>query len=380
MKQYKYTCIRNEQRSGEGAPAFLLFRAKASEIQEWAAIERYTADSQKGPQRLQKPAKVAEVKRFFEKDPRNTIPTALLVSLNVPVNGIKSPIAGTPEITSLEFEYDDQANPAVKPGMIIDGQHRLLGVIAFNPDLFLNVVAMINVSEDETAFQFLVVNNKASRVSSNHLRALVHNYQEEALSKRLRDVRMSISQHLDFVGLVDSEPTSPFKGIIDWSNNQQENQPPKGYVPPNAIESCIAYIKQKRIPELEDDAILLGFFLAIWTKVAEKWKQQFKKESHLLEKVPIICLTQFLVDNLSFEYDNDSLDVTNFEKIAESIDRITDAISPKLWEVKWTAKSLDTSAGRNMLVEALTQIRRNINAGRNWYESVPIVDLQSDLL
>ena len=202
MKTYKYSCVKNEQRTGDGTPSFVLFRAKASEIFEWAAIERYTSESQKGPQRLQKPAKVAEVKRFFEKDPRNTIPTALLVSLRVPLDGITPISAETPELVSLEFNFDDEAQPQERPGMIIDGQHRLLGVMAFDRHLLLNVVAMLNVSDDETAFQFLVVNNKASRVTSNHLRALVHNYHEDELSKRLRDVRMSISQHLDFVGLV----------------------------------------------------------------------------------------------------------------------------------------------------------------------------------
>jgi hypothetical protein len=251
--------------------------------------------------------------------------------------------------------------------------------VQVDPDLLLNIVAMINASDDETAFQFLVVNNKASRVSTNHLRALALRYQEQALSDRLRGVRMSISQHLDFVGLVDTDPLSPFQGIIDWPNNQQEGQPARGYVAPNAIESCIAYIKQKRIEELEDDAILLGFFLAVWTTIATKWQIQFNKESHLLEKVPVICLTQYLVDNIAFEYDNDSLDVTNFDKVSELVERITDAINPKFWEVKWSAKGLDTAAGRNMLIESLTQIRRNINADRLWYENVAVVDLQSDL-
>jgi DGQHR domain-containing protein len=380
MKTYEYSCIINTQREGGGAPQFLLFRAKASEIYEWAAIERYTQDSKKGPQRLEKPAKVAEVKRFLEQEPRNTIPTALLVSLNVAPENIKQLVAGNTEAVSLKFQWDDEAKPPKQPGMIVDGQHRLLGVMKFQPNLMLNVVAMVNISDDETAFQFLVVNNKASRVSNNHLRALALNFQEEALSKRLMAIRMSISQHLDYVGLVDKETNSPFFGKIDWPDNQVEGQPKKGFIAPSAIESCIAYIKQKRISELEDDAILLGFFLAIWTKITTKWAAQFNSESHLREKVAIICLTQFLVNNIIYEYDNDSLDVTNYDRVTECVEKIADCISPKFWTAKWSAKSLDTASGRNMLIESLTQIRRNANAGRSWYEDVPIVDLQGDLL
>jgi len=380
LKTYKYTCIQNKQRSESGAPLFLMFRATAQDISEWAAIERYTKDSQKGPQRLKKPAKIAEVKSFFQKDARNTIPTALLVRLTVPSEGLGTPIEALPEVVPLQFEYDPEGSPEGKPGMIIDGQHRLLGVKEYDPNTQLNVVALINISDDETAFQFLVVNNKASKVTTNHLRALVHNYKEEDLSKRLRDIRMSISQHLDFVGLVDSEDGSPFKGIIDWSNNQSEGASTKAFVQTNAIESCIAYIKQKRVPELDDDSILLGFFLTIWKKIAAKWAQQFTQQSHLLEKAPIICLNQFIVDNLCYEYDNDTLEIADFEKVGASVNRVIDSLSAKLWDAKWTSKSLDTSAGRNLLVAALTQIRRNINAGRNWYENVSIVDLQSDLL
>jgi DGQHR domain-containing protein len=324
--------------------------------------------------------KVAEVKRFLEQEPRNTIPTALLVSLNVAPENIKPLLAGNLEAVSLDFQWDDQMTPPKKPGMIVDGQHRLLGVMKFQPDLMLNVVAMVNISDEETAFQFLVVNNKASRVSNNHLRALALNFQEEALSKRLTAIRMSISQHLDYVGLVDTEANSPFLGRIDWPNNQIEGQPKKGFIAPSAIESCIAYIKQKRITELEDDAILLGFFLAIWAKISTKWSQQFNAKTHLCEKVPIICLTQFLVDNIIFEYDNDTLDVTNYEKVTECVEKIAECINPKLWTANWSAKSLDTPTGRNLLIESLTQIRRNTNAGRSWYENVPIVDLQGDLL
>jgi DGQHR domain-containing protein len=380
MKTYKYSCIINKQRDGRGAPQFLLFRAKASEIYEWAAIERYSQDSKKGPQRLEKPAKVAEVKRFLEQESRNTIPTALLVSLNVAPENIKQLVVEKPEVVSLEFQWDDQAKSPKQPGMIVDGQHRLLGVMKFQSDLMLNVVAMINISDEETAFQFLVVNNKASRVSNNHLRALALNFQEEALSKRLTAIRMSISQHLDYVGLVDKESNSPFFGKIDWPDNQVEGQPKKGFVAPSAIESCIAYIKQKRIIELEDDAILLGFFLAIWTRISQKWAAQFNSDTHLCEKVVIVCLTQFFVDNITYEYDNDALDVTNYDKVTECVEKVADCISPKLWTAKWSAKSLDTAAGRNLLIESLTQIRRNTNAGRSWYENVPIVDLQGDLL
>ncbi len=382
MKSYKYHCIRTQQRPDADTPEFLLFVARAAEIYEWAAIERYTHATKKGPQRLQKPAKVSELKRFLEVDPRNTLPTSLLVSLRIKQGWLRNDNIAFPQCYTLEFALPEEGEESAaalsgevegaKPGMIIDGQHRLLGARAFSPDLMLNVVALINPSDDETAFQFLVVNNKASKVSSNHLKALSLNYKEDKLGDRLRSVRMSIGQHLNFVGFIDKEMQSPFRGKIAWSDNPPET----GFVAPAAIKSAIAYIKQKRVPELEEDSILLAFFYAIWNPIAEEWKDSFNGETNLLKKVSILCLTEFLVDNIVLEYDNQRLDITDLEALSEQTRHLLKSITPKLWEVDWIAKSLDTGAGRTLVRESIILIRRNINAGREWYEDVPIVDMQ----
>ena len=374
MKTFKYTCITNTQRPFKDAPYFLVFTAPAGEILEWAAIERYTPDSKRGPQRLPKPAKVADVARFLERDERNTIPTALLISLQVKPEWLTS--LAEENCSRLMFELDVPVEDANKPGMIIDGQHRLLGVVKFDPNTMLNVVALVNATDDETAFQFLVVNNKASKVANNHLKALALHYQDDALGERLRKVRMSLSQHLDFVGFADTEPGSPFKGKIEWPNNPEAD----GFVTANAIESAIAYLKQKRVPEFEDDGILLGFFFAMWTPVSVKWANLFNKDSNLLKKVSILVLTEFLADNLILEYDNQRLDLTDYQKVSSEVERLIEAINGKFWDTKWTAKSLDTSAGRALLRDSLTKVRRNFNVDRPWYEEVAIIDPQTDLL
>ncbi len=374
MKIFRYTAIQNYQRPPEnGAPGFLIFCAPAGQVYEWAAIERHTPQRKLGPQRLEKPAKVSEVRRFFERNAKNTIPTALIVSLDLKSSSILE--TGTPNVVTIELEFDETSPE--KPGTVIDGQHRLLGAAKFDPELPLNIVALLNPTSDETAFQFLVVNNKASRVSRNHLLAVVSKYDQDELSNRLNAIRMSIGDHLNFIKLADEEENSPFRGLIKWSNNTDD----QGFIAPNALESSIAYLKQKKIPELEEDeAVLLGFFLAIWTTVKENWEDCFNKDSHLLEKVPIICLTQFIAEDLVFEYDKDQLRITDFAAVSESINRILKCLNPKLWKAKWVNKSLDTATGRGLLLDSLTQIRRNINADRPWYSDVGIVDLQGDLL
>lgn len=373
-KSFNYTCIENQQRPSAESPKFLIFTAPAGEITEWAAIERYTPESKRGPQRLSKPAKVADVARFLERDDRNSIPTALLVSFRMQPEWLTQ--SGGADVVTLHFALELPLADVDKPAMIIDGQHRLLGVMKHDPATRLNVVALVNASDDEIAFQFLVVNNKASKVANNHLKALALHYQDDALGTRLRTVRMSISQHLDFVGFADTEPNSPFKGKIEWPNNPET----EGFVAANAIESSIAYLKQKRVPEFEDDGILLGFFFALWSPVAEKWAPCFAKDSNLMKKVSILVLTEFLADNLIQEYDNKRLDLADYDAVSKEVGRLIDNMTIKFWQAKWSAKSLDTSAGRNLLRDSLTKVRRNINTERPWHEEVDIIDPQADLL
>jgi hypothetical protein len=81
-RQFKYDALAYSQRTGSGSPSFLLFHAPAAEILDWAAVDRLEPDSTMGAQRPLKKLKVTKVVRFFESDKRNTVPTAIVVSLD----------------------------------------------------------------------------------------------------------------------------------------------------------------------------------------------------------------------------------------------------------------------------------------------------------
>jgi len=119
---------------------------------------RAVAVSGEGHQRLRNEAKIRAIGRFLTLDPRNTIPTAITVALR----GLT--ITGDLQLDACSsVEVPDSDPPA---GLVIDGQHRLFGMSAFDPSLRVNVVALINPSDEEIAFQFLVINNKASKVAT----------------------------------------------------------------------------------------------------------------------------------------------------------------------------------------------------------------------
>src|SRR4051812_41603462 len=93
MSNYKYTCLVTSQRDGGNVPEFCTFFAPVGEVLAWAAIERIQEDGA-GFQRMAVESRVRGVKRFFDQDQRNTIPTAVILTLRLPAGAIK-PATGT---------------------------------------------------------------------------------------------------------------------------------------------------------------------------------------------------------------------------------------------------------------------------------------------
>ena len=92
-------------------------------------------------------------------------------------------------------------NEGKKIATVIDGQHRLLGMARFSDDIRVNVVALLTDDTDEDAFQFLVINNKAAKVSTDHIKSLLFERNNESLKARLSKARLSVSQRYTFVGI-----------------------------------------------------------------------------------------------------------------------------------------------------------------------------------
>jgi len=371
MKTFKYPCLHISQRTDGSAPTFCIFAAKAREIMEWAVIERYTSESKKGPQRLAKTSKVRAVERFFEKDKRNTIPTSIIIGLTLEGDYLQkgdSPL--TEDLRYLVINFDETSEK--RPGLIIDGQHRLLGMNKFSGDTLVNVVALLNPDEMEIAFQFLVINNKVAKVPADHMRALATNYKEDELQNRLTAVRLSLNPNLSYVEFADRNEASPFKGIIAWPDNPPERQ----IVAPAAMEASIPIIQETKLREFENVDTLLDFFFAIWAGIKDKWPDLWTKDSNLLKKVSIVCFTRHLTDMLVAQADWTDFDLSVPDEVKESTKQLlTKFVAKEFWTSSWTAKSLDTQAGRDLLMTSLKQMARNLKDGEPWHADITMVSL-----
>jgi DGQHR domain-containing protein len=364
MPVFNYECLVSRQRQTANAPEFLLFHAPAGEILQWAAIKRLE-EVAGAPQRQTSPAKVRAIKRFLETDDRNTIPTSVILTLDLqPGQLVREEDSSFAE---LEFEWIPGED---RPGLVIDGQHRLMGVESFGNATQVNVVAILGADDMEKAFQFLVINNKASKVPVDHIRALALHYEDEALKKRLSTARLNLDPNVGFVGLVNEGEDSPFRGIISWPITPAANR----IVTPTAIEASIGYIQQQKVRDFASDDVLLEFFYAIWRRIAAAWPELWNAESRLLSKVGIVCMTQYMTDVLVAQYDLGRLDISDPDAVANLVDEVLAYQERKFWKVPLTSTSFDTKVGRSLIVQALVQIARNVRAGTPWFEDIEIVD------
>ncbi|MGL5824192.1 MAG: DGQHR domain-containing protein [Nocardioides sp.] len=362
---FSYPAIFTRPRGDSDGVLLATFTAPVGEVTKWASIERLNVDG-KGHQRLKNQAKVRAIKRFLELDSRNTIPTAITVALR----GLD--VSSAPETGSCSsIEIPTEETPI---GLVIDGQHRLFGMEAFDPELKVNVVALINPSDEEIAFQFLVINNKASKVSTDHLKLLALQYPEAALGERLKSARMTLGRHASLVGVVDNSEDSPFYRAVEWPAEEVPGEQRANLVLPAAVEQSLAVIAQKNLPDLADDDALIEFFFTLWRSVRDAWPSIWVSGSKLLSKVGVVTLTTFVVDDLTPLADRGSIDLADPDEVKNEVDMILADLTPNFWTSEWAAKSLDTSAGRKLVVDALTQVRRNRRRENSWYADVDLID------
>ncbi len=198
----------------------------------------------------------------------------------------------------------------------------------------------------ETAFQFLVINNKASKVSMDHIRALALHFEEAALEARLETAELNLDPNVGFVGLVNNEEDSPFR---EWFPTPLTPEADRVIVPA-AIEASLGYIQQKKVRAFESEDVLLEFFYTIWRRIRERWAALWQPDSRLLSKVGIICVTYYMADTLVGSYDLGRLDVADPEEVAQLVDELLSHQERRFWQVAWTSASYDTKAGRALIV------------------------------
>src|SRR5262245_14368331 len=147
MLQFTIPCLMINQRNNQAAPPYAIFAAPAGEIVQWAGITRRPENVQ-GTQRALNRAKLNGLSKFLDKNHRNTGAQATTITLRFEPGQLQT-IDVNRKFYVITLNVPDNATDDQKPGMIIDGQHRLFGINSFNPTYLVNVVALLNVNDLE---------------------------------------------------------------------------------------------------------------------------------------------------------------------------------------------------------------------------------------
>ncbi|TWD86059.1 DGQHR domain-containing protein [Variovorax beijingensis] len=379
MPQYNYPAIIYKQR-GTAEALFCICTVVVGELRLWARVDRLTPENQQGVQRARKDARVDAIEDFLKVDERNTIPTSIIVALPVAAatfGALDLQTVGTaPQAVTLTITTNE-AQP--QPGLIIDGQHRTDGIAQFDANMPVNLVTIIGPSDDEIAFQFVVINNKVSKVAAEHIKALKIGYSSANLDARLRkSARMKSSGEPAYLDQIDTQDDSPFRGRLKWPRNEED---PARAIPVNAFEMAMAYISRQRIDQTASSDpnpdFVVRFFIEVWKVVAEKWADAWADPAgKLTTKVGVICMTEFLVEAMVSwsTTPGQAIDLTDLNQVRDLTSAALDQLEPGLWTSEWNAASLDTSSGRGKIVETLKSIQRNKLKGLPWNLKVPLVD------
>ena len=175
--------------------------------------------------------------------------------------------------------------PNQPAGIIVDGQHRVIGVKEYSDDVHLNVIGITGADDTEGAFQFLVINNNSSRVNPSQVKALFASYKEEELVQRMLDSGSTNvdSEKITALDYFDGGSDSPFKDQLKWPKNWE------GFIAPNALEAGLSEVQNRSsllgVQELEIDT-----FTGIWAAIKGTWPTLWNTDSHLLEKA---CIQAF---------------------------------------------------------------------------------------
>ncbi len=281
----------------------------AGEILQWSAIKRLE-EIAGAPQRQPSPAKVRAIRRFLETDARNTIPTSVILTLDLAPGQL---VLRDQDSSFAVLEFDFNAGD-VRPGLVIDGQHRLMGIESFGYETQVNVVAILGANDEEKAFQFLVINNKASKVSVDHIRALALHYERRSIAKA---PDYSASQSKSECGF--RWTCQRWRGqSISWNYLLAHHAAGKSHCDANCDRNNrFGYIQQQKVRDFVDDDVRVGIFLRHLAKDKSDVARALVSGVSSAEQGCVICMTQYMTDALVAQYDLGRLNISDPDEITK---------------------------------------------------------------
>jgi DGQHR domain-containing protein len=309
-----------------------------------------------------------------------TTPQSYLATLTQQLSEAGEQLNGLQEST--REAVIDYVKGMLKPGLIIDGQHRVFGAKNVSQfDVYLPVVLIPGMSHEEQVFHFYVLNNKARPLSKTELRTIVStslsNKEIDDLYTRFKQVGVTAEQ-TEWTFRMNTDPHSPFRTLINFGFQGSNGPIPENvayqlvsrFMQPNRkYRMLVENVAEWDGPGAEKWHFRLKLFFGLWRAIKELYPSAWQAaeqgtNKQLLQKVCLINLQEYLFDTLNQEMPRRrqrkegspfGSDHTLNEEVKFSLNFLKEEFFVKEWKVK----GLDTSVGHKVFREALNNAITN---------------------
>ncbi|EKT4483357.1 DGQHR domain-containing protein [Pseudomonas putida] len=386
MHNYKGFLVRQHERSEID---FVVFVARAKDVVQWAQADDIRLD-RGNVQRALIESRWKQVGKFFRASDRNVIPTSVTIAFDEGLQRCSS----KEELSDVASSYfmgegvdgvvELVFSNAVQPfSFIIDGQHRLKGMAEADQDIWVPVCLFPSLSQFERAFQFITINNKSHKVPTDNLKALITNFAdvEEGLRIRLTQASITAPKFATLVDVMNEDPESPFYKVVDWVNNRHVDK--KTIIAPSAIENGLKAIKNGFLEAKSDDANAIMVMTSIWREIFSYYGVSYANIENFgnLTKKPVMqriteMVVEFLVKEFDPAFSDGNIMARDAQEAGVAARKLIDSIPVEFWQEEWVMKSLDTSAGRDIISRGIRELKRQAIKNRgidfDWRKGNPL--------
>lgn len=266
-----------------------------------------------------------------------------------------------------------------KPGLIIDGQHRVFGAKDVNShDINLPVILMHGLPRKEQVFQFYMLNSKARPLKPTELRRIIStSLTDEEVSDlfdRFEEANVN-AEEARWTYEMNTNADSVFRDLIDFGFSNDEylikenvaDQLVKGFMkmPTSKYQLLINPVRD----DWEDDDKRLGIFFDFWRAVRTNYQEEWdtaleysrKGNQHqLFMKVSLLTLQRWILDRfvtaLPYRSKGSAPPLSSTDAISEMVESTLQNLPGAFFTEKWQVPQLDTSEGREFLYGAMSEV------------------------
>jgi hypothetical protein len=269
----------------------------------------------------------------------------------------------------------------LKPAVLIDGQHRVMGTCKLGSIPFL-VCALPDATWPELAFQFLVTNRTAKRVQESLLINIVGNSlsktQRASIEERLRDAGVRVGL-IEAVMKAHEDPISPFHRLLAFGIDGES-----GFLDAAAFRNKVIKLwyerqshvgvlfdhmsegktRRDRIDNWKEQEVWFDLFIAFWSAVRERYagttvfsdeltdvskktpasKLMTATALKIFQETILEAIAKFLSNKLQLERVPFQVSLPSSAELSELVKRNLEKLTPDFF-VGWQISGFDGSKG-----------------------------------